>query len=234
MKAIWKRELDAYFRSMTGYVFLTLFLLLGGIIFFINNILHMSASMTGFFSEMTSWSIFLLPILTMRLFAEERRNRTEQLLFTAPVSIPELVCGKFFGALTIFLCAILVFLFYPVILRFFGTVPAAETAGCFIGFILFGAAVLSIGALMSSVTESQVIAAVATYAVMLVMMLMSNIAQAVGMEWISRILLWLSPLERYYDFTMGILNLESVVFYLSLIGLMLFFTVRVFEKRRFS
>ena len=234
MRAIFKRELDAYFHSMLGYVFLTLFLLLGGVMFFFNNIMSLSASMTSFFSSMISWSIFVLPILTMRLFAEDRKMRTEQLLLTAPVSIPEIVCGKFFGAFGMFLSAVVVFVFYPIVMNFYGNVPAAETVSCFVGFILFSAAIISIGAFMSALTESQIIAAVATYAVMLIVMFLSSIAQSVGNEVLSNIIRWISPLDRFYDFTMGILNLESVVFYLSLIGLMLFFTIRVFEKRRFS
>lgn len=233
MRAILNRELGAYFHSMLGYVFLTLFLLLGGVMFFMQNILRLNASMTGFFSNMVSWAIFLLPILTMRLFAEDRKSRTEQLLLTAPVSIPEIVLGKFLGAFGIFLCAMLLFLFYPVVLSFFGAVPVAETVSCFVGFILFCAGILSIGALLSSVTESQIVAAVGTYAIMIIMMFLSNIARGSGIAWISTLMAWISPLDRFYDFTMGILNLESVVYYLSLIGLMLFFTARVFEKRRF-
>lgn len=233
MRAILNREFGAYFHSMLGYVFLTLFLLLGGVMFFMQNILRLNASMTGFFSNMVSWAIFLLPILTMRLFAEDRKSRTEQLLLTAPVSIPEIVLGKFLGAFGIFLCAMLLFLFYPVVLSFFGTVPVAETVSCFVGFILFCAGILSIGALLSSVTESQIVAAVGTYAIMIIMMFLSSIARGSGIAWISTLIAWISPLDRFYDFTMGILNLESVVYYLSLIGLMLFFTARVFEKRRF-
>lgn len=234
MKAIFNREIDAYFHSMLGYVFLTLFLLLGGIMFFFNNIMSLSASMTGFFSSLISWSIFILPILTMRLFAEDRKTRTDQLLLTAPVSIPEIVIGKFLGAFGIFMCAILVFVFMPIVMNFYGSLPVAETVSCFVGFVLFGAAIISIGAFMSSITESQIIASVATYAVMLVIMFLSSISQSVGNEVLANIITWISPLDRFYDFTMGILNLESVVYYLSLIGLMLFFTTRVFEKRRFS
>lgn len=234
MKAIFKRELDAYFHSMLGYVFLTLFLLLGGVMFFLNNILSLSASMTSFFSSMISWSIFILPILTMRLFAEDRKMRTEQLLLTSPVSVWEIVGGKFLGAFGMFICAVIIFAFYPIVMNFYGNVPAAETISCFVGFILFGGAIISIGAFMSSLTESQIIAAVATYAVMLVIMFLSTIAKSVGSEALASVFTWISPLDKFYDFTMGILNLESVVFYLSLIGLMLFFTVRVFEKRRFN
>ncbi len=234
MKAIFKREYDAYFRSMLGYVFLTLFLLLGGIMFFLNNLMSLSASMTSFFSAMLSWSIFILPILTMRLFAEDRKMRTDQLLLTAPVSIPEIVFGKFFGALGIFLTAVFVFVFYPIVMNFYGSVPVAETVSCFIGFILFGASMLSIGAFMSAITDSQIIAAVSTYGVMLLIMVMSAVSNSIGAKAVTDAITWLSPIDRFYDFTMGILNLESVVYYLSLIGIMLFFTTRVFEKRRFS
>lgn len=234
MKAIYKRELDAYFHSMPGYVFLTLFLLLGGIMFFFNNISSLNASMTSFFSNMITWTIFFLPILTMRLFAEDRKTKTEQLLLTAPVTIPEIVCGKFLGAMGMFLSAVVVFVFYPIIMNFYGSIPVAETISCFVGFILYGASIISIGAFMSALTESQIIAAISTYAVMLVVMFMGTIAQGIGVEFLSKALTWLSPMDRFEDFTKGILNLESVVYYLSLIGMMLFFTTRVFEKRRFS
>lgn len=234
MRAIFNREYDTYFRSMLGYVFLTLFLFLGGVMFFLSNILSLSSSMTGFFSNMITFTIFLLPLLTMRLFADDRKTKTEQLLLTAPVSIPEIVFGKFFGAMGIFLTACVIFVFYPIIMNFYGTVPVAETVSCFIGFILFGGAMIAIGAFMSSITESQIIAAVTTYAIMLIVMLLSTIARSIGVESLSNAILWISPMDRFYDFTMGILNLESVVYYLSLIGLMLFFTIRVFEKRRFS
>lgn len=234
MKAIFNREINAYFHSMLGYVFLTLFVLLGGFLFMLANLGNMSTSMTTFFSYMISWSIFILPILTMRLFSEERKTKTEQLLLTSPVSVWEIVLGKFFGAMGIFMVAILVFAFYPIVMSFFGSVNVAETVSCFIGFILFGASITAIGALMSSITESQIIAAVSTYAIMLLLMFVSSVATNVGSEAVSEIIMWLSPISRYYDFTLGILNIESVIYYLSVIGLMLFLTVRVFEKRRIS
>lgn len=234
MRAIFNREYDTYFRSMLGYVFLTLFLFLGGVMFFFSNLMSLTTSMKSFFSGMISYTIFLLPLLTMRLFADDRRTKTEQLLLTAPVSIPEIVLGKFFGAMGIFLTACFIFMFFPIVMNFYGEVPVAETVSCFVGFILFGGAMIAIGAFMSSITESQIIAAVTTYAVMLIIMFLSAIAGNIGIQKLSEAILWVSPMDRFHDFTMGILNLESVVYYLSLIGLMLFFTIRVFEKRRFS
>lgn len=234
MKAILNREINAYFHSMLGYVFLTLFILLGGFMFLLTNLSNFSTSMTAFFSNMITWSIFILPILTMRLFSEERRTKTEQLLLTAPVSVWEIVLGKFFGALGIFLVAMLAFVLYPIVMSLYGTINVAETVSCFVGFILFGATIISIGSFMSSITESQIIAAVSTYAVMFLLNFISSAATSVGNEFISLILTWISPMNRFYDFTIGILNVESLVYYLSFVGLMLFLTVRVFEKRRIS
>ncbi len=96
MKAIFKRELRSYFSSMLGYIFLTMFLALTGILFWLNNISFGVASVKNFFSLLTSWAVFVLPMLTMRLFAEDRKLKTDQLLITAPVSVRSIVLGKFF------------------------------------------------------------------------------------------------------------------------------------------
>ena len=232
MKAIIKRELDAYFHSILGYMFLTFFSMLGGIMFFFNNIVATTTSMTNFFSSIISWSVFFMPILTMRLFADERKTKTEQLLLTAPISIKEIVLGKFLGAFLMFMCSVLIFLIYPIVIGIYSTLPIAETVGCFVGFILFGGAVISIGAFMSSITESQITAAISTYAVMLVLVLIQSLAGGVASQALQKVLLWFSLIDRFDDFTAGILNVESIVFYLSITSLMLYFTVRVFEKRR--
>ena len=234
MKAIFNRELDSYFNSMLGYVFLTIFLLLTGVVFFFTNLGTASASMTSFFYNINTWSLFLLPILTMRMFAEDRKLKTDQLLLTAPVSIWSIVLGKYFAAMCVFLIAVLVTLFYPVIINFFGTLPFAETISCYVGFILLCSVIIAIGGFMSSLTESQIVAAISTYGVLIITLFLGNAASYVSNSIISGLLLWISPLQRFSSFTMGILDLESVVYYLSLTGLFLFFTVTVFDKRRFK
>ena len=234
MKAIMKRELDAYFNSMLGYVFLTIFILLTGLMFFFINIAHTSASMRAFFNQINMWAILILPMLTMRMFSEDKKLKTDQLLLTAPISIKEMVLGKYFAALCVFLLGILIMLFYPITINFFGNLPVAETISCYVGFILLCSSIIAIGAFMSSLTESQIVAAISTYGVLLLTIFIGGAAFSIKNTFISKILLWLSPMQRFSSFTLGILDLVSVVYYLSITGLFLFFTVTVFEKRRFK
>ena len=232
MKAIFNREFNSYFTSMLGYVFLTIFLLLTGVMFYVVNIRFMTARMTNFFSIVNNWALFLLPLLTMRLFSEDRKQKTDQLLLTAPISTKEIVFGKYFAAFGIFMVGVLITLIYPVILAFTGNLPIAETISCYVGFILLCSAILAIWAFMSSITESQIVAAVATYGVLIFTLLLGSVASNVSNEIIVKILLWLSPVQRFSDFTLGILNFEPIIYYLSITGLFLFFTVMVFERRR--
>lgn len=232
MKAIFNREFNSYFTSMLGYVFLTIFLLLTGVMFYVVNIRFMTARMTNFFSIVNNWALFLLPLLTMRLFSEDRKQKTDQLLLTAPISTKEIVFGKYLAAFGIFMVGVLITLIYPVILAFTGNLPIAETISCYVGFILLCSVILAIGAFMSSITESQIVAAVATYGVLIFTLLLGSVASNVSNEIIVKILLWLSPVQRFSDFTLGILNFEPIIYYLSITGLFLFFTVMVFERRR--
>lgn len=130
MKAIFNREFNSYFTSMLGYVFLTIFLLLTGVMFYVVNIRFMTARMTNFFSIVNNWALFLLPLLTMRLFSEDRKQKTDQLLLTAPISTKEIVFGKYLAAFGIFMVGVLITLIYPVILAFTGNLPIAETISC--------------------------------------------------------------------------------------------------------
>ena len=234
MKAIFNRELDSYFNSMLGYVFLTIFLLMTGVMFTLANLMSTSASMTGFFSNINGWSMFILPILTMRMFSEDKKLKTDQLLLTAPISIWSMVLGKFFAAFCVLLTGTAITLFYPITINFFGNVALGETISCYVGFILLCAVIISIGAFMSSLTESQIVAALSTYGVLILTLFIGSAASAVSNEVISNILMWISPIQRFSSFTMGILDLESIVYYLSLTVLFLFLTVTVFEKRRFK
>jgi ABC-2 type transport system permease protein len=123
-------------------------------------------------------------------------------------------------------------LIYPIILAFTGNLPIAETISCYIGFILLCAAILAIGAFMSSLTESQIVAAVATYGVLIFTLLLGSLASNVSSSALEAVLLWLSPVRRFSDFTLGILSFEPIIYYISITGLFLFFTVMVLEKRR--
>ncbi len=234
MTAIFRREFKAYFTSMLGYVFLTIFLLLSGVMFVVNSLLSGTTSLTSYFASMISWSAFILPILTMRIFSEDKKLKTDQLLLTAPIGIHEMVLGKFFAAVCAFLIGVAVTVLYPMMLSFYGTVPVAETISCFVGYILFSSCLIAVGAFMSSLTESQIVAAISTYGVIIVIMFLGNIASQSSNALIASALMWISPIGRFSDFTMGVLNIESIIYYISFMAVFVFLTIRTFEKKRWN
>lgn len=234
MTAILKREFRGYFTSMLGYTFFTIFMLLSGVMFVVDNLYGGTTALNDYFASMISWSIFILPILTMRMFSEDKKLKTDQLLLTAPISITDMVLGKFFAAFAAFGTAIAVTLLYPIIMSFYAAVPFAETVSLYVGFILFAGLIISIGAFMSSITENQIVAAISTYGVVILLMFLDMLTSMTSNSVISKILLWISPFDRFTDFAIGILNIEPIIYYISITAVFLFMTVRVFEKRRWS
>ena len=234
MGAIYRREMGAFFTSSIAYVFLAVFRLITGFFFTMDNLAAGSTSLVSVFSTMFVISIFLIPILTMRLFSEEKKQRTDQGLLTAPVSLTGIVLGKYFAALTIFLIATSVVFLFGVILSLFGTVAWMTLLSNYLAIVLVGAAFIAVGLFISSLTENQIAAAVASMVVLLMFFLVDTLAARVSVSWIQSLLYDLSFYTRYYEFTCGIFNLSSVLFFISAAVLFNFFTVRVFEKRRWS
>ena len=178
--------------------------------------------------------IFVIPILTMRLFSEEKKQKTDQVLLTAPVSLTSIVLGKYFAALIMYLFCILITLVYAVIISFFNTPDWITVLGNFLGIFLLGAALIAIGMFLSSITENQIVAAIGGIVVGVLMLFMDSIAQAISVDFISNILKKISFMSYYNNFTLGVLNLKDIVFFLSVCVLFIFFTIRVFEKKRWS
>ncbi len=167
MKAIYKRELNAYFQTPLGYIFLFAYLLITSAVFALCNLLTQQTSMVGFFSYVNLVFIFVIPVLTMRLFSEERKSKTDQLLLTAPVRITDVVLGKFFAASTVLLIGVGITTLYIPIMELYGTPVVAESLIGYLGLFLMGLFFVALGMFMSSVTESQVIAAISTSAIIL-------------------------------------------------------------------
>lgn len=232
MAAILKREIKAYFHSPVAYVLIGLFIFISSL-FFLPNLFVQSANFNDNLSSMALILLFIIPILTMRTLAEERKNGTEVLLVTSPVSIWGIVLGKFFGALFVYLVLVVITFVYPIILISFGGALTAQLVGGYAGFILLGAACIAVGVFASSLTENQVVAAVLGFVALLTMWLIDFIANFAGGVF-AQALQWLSLISRYNDFNRGILALSPVVYYLSFIMVFLFLTVRVLEKRRWS
>jgi len=175
MKAIYKREIKMYFNSMIGYVFIAFFVLITAIYFSVGNILQMSPDFQNVFSSVIMMFLILAPMLTMRLLSEEKKQKTDQLLLTSPVSVPGIVLGKYFAAVTIFLIALLITVIFPVILSFFGTLATAQIIGSYVGFFLLGSAFIAVGLWISSIADNQIIAAVATFVVIFLLLMVETI-----------------------------------------------------------
>lgn len=175
MLAIYKKELKSYLTSMQGYVFMAFIMLVLGIYFTAYNLNYASPDFGTTLNSVTFVFLIITPILTMRILAEEKRNKTDQLLFTSPVPIWKIVFGKYLGMVTIYLIPVVITLFYPLILAKYGTVSYPMTLTAIVGFFFLGCANIAVGLFLSSITESQIIAAVLTFVVLFCSFVMNGI-----------------------------------------------------------
>lgn len=188
MYPIFKKEMKAYFTSMTGYIFLGFFVLLTAVFFFIINIYNGSTSYMAVLSNTIMMFLILIPTITMRLFADERRQKTDQLLFTSPITITQIVLGKFLAALCLFVIGMGITMLFPFIISRYGNLPVAETIGVVVGYLLMVAAFISIGVFVSALTESQTVAAVGTFAALFLFYIMDGIASSMPTSRISSVI----------------------------------------------
>ncbi len=234
MLAIYKRELAAYFRTPIGYIFCAVFLALSGAVFSYTTLFSMTADVTTYFTAMLLLLVILIPLLTMKLFSEERKQRTEQLLLTAPVSLYGMVAGKFLAAYTLFAgCTLLSFCSF-FILYLYAPVQTAVLFGNLVALLLLGMTFVSIGLFVSALTENQLAAAVGTVAILLVLVLISLLNSLIPVYWIRFILSSISVFARFQNFTQGVFDIAALFYYLSVSVAFLYLTVRVFEKRRWG
>ncbi|MCX7028639.1 MAG: ABC transporter permease [Spirochaetes bacterium] len=186
MFAVFKRELRAYFSSPIGFVVIGLFLALSGIFFAASNLLGASSEYNGLLSTMAFFFLALVPILTMRLLTEETRQHTDQMLITSPLSVTAIVVGKYLAAVAVYLITLLVTVVFPVMMSFFALLGLAwwKILGGYIGLFLLGASFIAVGLFFSSLTESQIVAAVATYTALLVMWIIDALSSMVPTGWL--------------------------------------------------
>ena len=177
MLAVYKRELKAYFTSSTAFIFMGFFLLISGFFYAMTNIFGASPNYTVVLGNITFIFLIVVPILTMRLMPDDKRLRTDQLLYTSPLSISGIVLGKYFAAVTVFVLTLLITCLYPIIMSFFGNIAVWEIVGAYIGFLLLGSCFIAIGLFVSSLTDNQVIAAVITFSALLFVWIIDWVAQ---------------------------------------------------------
>ena len=287
MTAIFKREFRSYFTGMVGYAVAAVSLFFLGLYFTNRNLLYQSSDFAGVLYTTTLILLFLLPAVSMRSFAEERRARTDQLLLTSPVSIPAIVAGKFLAQLAVFCVPLTAAAVMPLILTAFGKVSLISAYAALLGYILLGGACLAVGTFISCLTENQIVAYLASFVVLLIAYLMNGIktmftsgnilafvvfalvllaaSAAVGVvcknilaggavlavgaaalfalfilrpAWLlsafDAVLTALALFAPYAEIIGGSFSFPAILYYLSIIGVFLFFTGQTLERRRWN
>ena len=246
------KEIRSLFVSPIAYVVLTGFLLLGGWFFF--NLLFRFSSAVNFHTGMQNMDglqslnlneyvmapllhnltivlVIMIPIITMRAFAEEKRSGTYELLLTSPLRVTEIVLGKFLGAVAFIAIMILLTAIYPGILLLFGNPELGVVAAGYLGLFLLAAVFVSVGILTSSLTENQIVAAVTCFVILLLLYVISWPAETAGLP-LGDLLKYLSVTEHFSEMVKGLIDTRDVVYFLSLIVLGLFLTHRAVEASR--
>lgn len=256
MFAVYRKEMRSYFINPIGYIYLGVFLVFSALLCCYTTIISRTYNTSTYFMFLIFSFIILIPILTMRLFAEERKMRTEQLLLTSPISLTGMVLGKYFAALTLYVGGILISCVNFIPLYIIGAAERASTdisayhigpvtgeiVGSVIAVIFLGAALIAVGTLVSALTENQLSAAVVTIAViagMICLNLVNTLTDSDGQALIGNyavrfVLDWFSIIGRFSNFGAGMFDYTALIYYASLAFIFLFLTVRVYEKRRWG
>lgn len=234
MSAIYRREMGAFFTSGLAYVFLAVFYLLSGVFFYNDVIAAGSTDTSPVFGSMFLIVLFLIPILTMRLLSEEKKNKTDQGLLTSPIGLWEIIYGKYLAAMTLFIIAESIIFVYAIILNLLGDVNWVTLLGNYFAMLFLGAAFIAVGLFISALTENQMTAAVISMVVLFFLYLFDTLITRIQNETLYKILSEMSFYSRYIEFTQGIFSIPSVLFFLSTAFIFNFFTVRVLEKKRWG
>lgn len=232
MTAIWKRDTRGFFLSPIGYVFIGAFLAVMNMYFFAGNVLAANSDLSSVFSNMLVVLMFLIPVLTMRLFSEEFKAKTDQLLFTAPVSVGEIVVGKFCSAMTVLFFALVSTLPWIIIVALFGVPAWPSIIGSYVAMICAASTLIAMGLFVSSLTESQIIAAVLSFALFMAIYVLNILSGSITIPVIKTIVSWLSIFSRFNSFTQGFFSFGDIVYFISYTGVFLFFTTQVVSRRR--
>ena len=247
MFASYKKELRSSFINAIGYVYVGVFLAAAAILCCYTTLGSQSYDTSTYFTMLIFSFIILIPLLTMKLFAEEKKLRTEQLLLTSPVSIAGMVFGKFLAAFSLFAIGILLSLINFIPLCIYANIDGVNDAYASsvgpvasiilsntLGLLLLGAAFIAVGMFVSSLTENQLAAAIITVSIIATMLLLNLVNSYVDNYVIRFMISWVCFMSRYAPFQSGIFDPSSLLYFVSVAGVFLFLTARVYDKRRWG
>jgi ABC-2 type transport system permease protein len=219
MKNVWAvalRELRSYFLSPLAYVIIALFLALSGYLFALILANGREASLRGLVQNVSVLYLFIVPAISMRLLAEEQRTGTVELLLTNPVQEWEIVTGKFLASIMLVLAMLALTLLFPLFLFIFGSPDKGPIITGYLGIFLQAAAFLSVGLWASSLTQNQIVAAIVSFALLLVLWLSDNLGQFLGGT-IGQIVSYTSVINHFQSFPQGVIESKDVIYYLTLV-----------------
>ena len=234
MKYLYKKELSVYFATPFGFVFMGVFLVLSGIMFTIYNLLGGNGDMAGTFDLLKNLAFIIFPILTMKLFAEERQSGTEMVLVTSKLKITDIVLAKFLAALTLFAITLAATLVYVVIIAAYGDPNAGALASSYLGFFLLGMSMTAVCTFISSLADNQITAAIASFGLLFFMVILASFTKSINIPVLTPMLSAIAITVQYDQFTLGILSLGPVCYYIAITAVFLLLTVKSMEKRRYN
>lgn len=234
MTAIYKRELKAFFKTPSGYVFMGIFLLASAFLCALSTLQAQTTDVSTYFQMLMFAYVIIIPLLTMKSFAEEKKNGTEQLLLTSPVSLWGMVGAKFLAAFTMFALTIGISCINFIPLGICGEPNVGRIFGCLIGMVLIASCFISIGLFISSLTDNQFVAAIGTIGALAFLIVLGVLDSYINSSVISAVISWVSIYSRFANFTYGIFDVASALYYVSVAAVFMFFTVRIYEKRRYA
>ena len=236
MKAIFKREFKSYFHSFMGWIYLAIMILATGIYSANDNFQYGSNSLTDVLSGISFLILMTIPIISMRIMSEERKNKTDQLILTAPVSVWDIVFGKFLSMVAIFAIPCVAAAFIPVILMPYGTIDISGSYISLLGYFLFGCTALAIGELISAMTENMILSALFTFLALFFCYIMKGICYMISASGnvLTKILGVFDIQSRFSDLCGSSLDIKAIIYFVTCIFLLLYLTVQAVQKRRYS
>lgn len=233
MSAIFKREFKSYFSTPIGYIVLAAFYFFLGM-YFSMIFSYGSPEINMVIMSMVSVVIFIMPVITMRLMSEDRRQKVDQALFTAPVSLTSVVLGKYLAALAVFALGFAPTIIFEIIVLSYVQVNLMSFIYALLGMLLLGSALIAIGMFISSLTESSVISAILTLVINILVLYMSSFAEMISVKWIAKIVEKLAFMNVFENFGANVFAITDIVYFLSITAVFLFLCVRSLEKRRWA
>ncbi len=233
MLAVFKREFKAFFATPVGYIVLAAFYLFSGYCFTLIYTMG-SPEVESIIMTMSTIIVFVTPLLTMRLMSDDRRQKTDQALLTAPVSLYGIVLGKFLAALSVYALGFLPTLIYEIIILAMVEVNILAYLYSLLGAILLGAALIAIGMFISSLTESSVVSAILTFVINILLIYISGIGSSISITWLATIIEKLAFINAFENFGNIIFSIPDIFYFLSITAAFIFLSVRSLEKRRWA